>query len=285
MKPHLLKVPYGPANSFSVRKEQEPNVNNRWHYHSEVELIFIHSGHGTQFIGDNISKFSAGDILLIGSNLPHYWVYEDVETDTRPDSYATVIHFFENFMGERFLCLPESRALKNLLERARQGLLLKASKSPEVARLIENIHATEGLNRIIALLECLHAITKEEQVVQLSSVGFKYDFIDADDSRINAVYNFSLTNFGKKIKLQEVASIAGLTESSFCRYFKQQIGKTYSQFLIEIRVGYACKLLIDNKVNIKQVCYESGFNNFSCFHRCFKELTGKTPQLYKQIYS
>lgn len=102
--------------------------------------------------------------------------------------------------------------------------------------------------------------------------------------RINAIYNYSLTNFSKKIKIDEVATIAGLTASSFCRYFKQQIGKTYSQFLVEVRIGYACKLLIDNKMNIKQVCYECGFNNFSCFHRSFKEITGKTPQAYKQMY-
>ncbi|WP_184543182.1 AraC family transcriptional regulator [Mucilaginibacter sp. FT3.2] len=286
MKPQLLKVPYGPDHSFGVRKEMSPNINNRWHYHPEIELIHFHNGFGTQFIGDHISQFEPGDIVLVGSNLPHFWKYDEANfelpADTNP--YSTVIHFFENFMGERFLHLPETRHVKMLLEKAKRGIVLRGSDSKNIGNLIEKIHNSEGINKIIALIECISEFANCKNITPLSSLGFKYDFPESENKRINAIYNHSLNNFNKKIKLSDVAEIAGMTPNSFCRYFKHYTGKTYSDFVMDIRVGYACKLLIANKTNIKQICFESGFNNFSCFHQYFKKITGKTPQAYQLEY-
>ncbi|MEO6849921.1 MAG: AraC family transcriptional regulator [Mucilaginibacter sp.] len=287
MKPQLLKVPYSPAQSFSVRKEMAPNINNRWHYHPEIELIRFHNnGFGTQFIGDHISHFEPGDIVLVGCNLPHFWMYDEMNYKEGADTnqYATVIHFFENFIGERFIHLPEARHIKNLLEKAKRGLLLKGHIANRIGDLIENIYRSEGIYKILALITCLSEFALCENMITLSSVGFKYNFPESENKRINAIYNYSLNNFNQKIKLSEVAEIAQMTTNSFCRYFKHHTGKTYSNFLTEIRIGYACKLLIANKSSVKQVCYESGFNNFSCFHQYFKKLTGKTPQSYQGEY-
>jgi AraC-like DNA-binding protein len=98
------------------------------------------------------------------------------------------------------------------------------------------------------------------------------------------VYDYSFTNFKRKIELDEIAAIAGISPNSFCRYFKARTKKTYSQFIIEIKVGYACKLLIDNKYSVKQICYESGFNNFASFHKYFKQITNKSPLDYKKEF-
>ena len=286
MKPQLLKVPYGPDHSFSIRKEMSPNVNNRWHYHPEIELIHFHGGCGTQFIGDHISQFEPGDIVLVGCNLPHFWKYDDIYNDSPalPNPYATVIHFFENFIGERFLYLPESRHIKNLLEKAKRGILLKGSIAGEIGDLMEKIYQAEGIYKIISLISCLSEFALCENLMMLSSLGFKYGSAESDNKRINDIYNYSFNHFHQKIKLSEVAEIAQMTQNSFCRYFKYHTGKTFSDFLMEIRIGYACKLLIANKFSVKQICYESGFNNFSCFHRYFKKLTGKTPQSYQKEY-
>jgi len=289
MKPQLLKVPYGPEYSFGVRKEMMPNVNNRWHYHPEIELIHFQNGFGTQFIGDHISQFGPGDIVLVGCNLPHFWKYDEVSYDKalcpeKSDSYATVIHFFENFLGERFLHLPESRHIKTLLEKARSGILLRGAVADKVGELIEKVYQSEGIYKIISLITCLSEFATCESVTTLSSLGFKYSFPESDDKRINDIYNYSFNNFHRKVKLDDVAAIAQMTSNSFCRYFKYHTGKTYSEFLMEIRIGYACKLLIANKTSVKQICYESGFNNFSCFHRYFKKQTGKTPQGYQKEY-
>ena len=286
MKPQLLKVPYGPDHSFSVRRELSPNVNNRWHYHPEVELIHFHNGFGTQFIGDHISQFEPGDIVLVGCNLPHFWKYDEIyfRDPEHPVPYSTVIHFFENFMGERFLLLPETRPIKNLLERSKRGIRVKGLAAKGIADLIAQVYQAEGVYRITALIGGLTAIALSEHLATLSSLGFKYEFPDADNKRINAIYSYAFNHFHEKIKLEEVASVAQLTPNSFCRYFRRLTGKTFSDFITEIRVGYACKLLIANQSSVKQICYESGFNNFSCFHRQFKTMTGETPQHYQKKY-
>lgn len=284
MKPRLLKVPHGPAHSFSVRNDMLPNINNHWHHHEEVELIYFHQGHGTQFVGDCIMQFQAGDLALIGSNLPHYWKYDQEALEENAKPYSTVIHFYENFWGERFLMMPETKIIKQLLEKAKRGILIRGEEAQGIKDLMLKIYETEGLNRIILFLECLMKINKVENFKILSSPGFDYNFTDSENERINSIYSYTLQNFQQKIKLEEVAGIVGMTPNSFCRYFKSKTGKTFSAFLTEIRVGHACKVLLDNKKSIKQVYYDSGFNNFSCFHKYFKQVTGKTPQHYLKEY-
>lgn len=286
MKAQLLKVPHKTEYSFNARKDMIPNINNRWHYHEEIELIYFHKGSGTQFIGDNIQHFKAGDIVLVGSNLPHYWKYDDVHFMEKENGkpFSSVIHFYENFMGEPFLDLPECKAVKVLLEKAKRGLLINSPATKKIAPLIESVFQAEGLNRIIALLKCLIAFSEAEKCTTLSSMGFTYSFSTAEHDRINAIYNYTIRHFNEKICLKEIANIANLAPNSFCRYFKLKTGKTYYNFLTEIRIGYACKLLLDDKQSVKQICYESGFDNFSCFHKSFKKITGKSPQDYKNEY-
>jgi len=281
MKPKLLKVPKTPTHSFSVREDRDPFINNRWHYHTEVELIHFHEGSGTQFVGDHIKRFHSGDIILVGSNLPHYWRYDDVYfTDDNHSVHSSVIHFSENFWGETFLDLPETRPIRALLEKARRGILLTEKESENMPAFVDRIRQSEGVGRIIALIECLAAFAGSPQQHLLSSIGFRHDFSESENDRINAIYDYTFRNFSKKIYLEEVAAVAGLVPNSFCRYFKSRTGKTFSQFVTEIRVGHACKLLIDNRISIKQLCFESGFNNFTCFHKNFKMITGKSPQHY-----
>ncbi|NQX40219.1 AraC-type DNA-binding protein [Pedobacter steynii] len=287
MKPQHLKIPNSADQSFSVRKDMLPNINNRWHYHNEIELICFHKGSGTQFVGDHINKFMPGDIVLVGKDLPHYWKYDMpcIKNPAAEEPYSTVIHFYDNFIGERFLHLPETKQIKTILEKAKRGILIRGENSPEIVRAIEKIYQSSGLIKIIKLLECLLAISNLPQVVLLSSLGFKYDYGDSEDERINDIYNFVLNNFQRRIHLNEIASIADLVPNSFCRYFKTRTGKTFSRFLLEIRIGYSCKLILENKMYIKQVCFESGFNNFASFHKSFKLITGKTPKLYQQAHT
>jgi AraC-like DNA-binding protein len=286
MKPQLLKIPYASDHSFSIRKEMAPNINNRWHYHPEIELISFHKGFGTQFVGDHISRFGPGDVVLVGCNLPHFWKYDDEFYDDQQgaEPYSTVVHFFENFVGERFLHLPETRHIKALLDRAKRGILFKGKNALKVAEMINNIYKAVGIDQIIALITCLSAIALCEEFELLTSVGFNYSLWGAENKRINAVYKYSFDNFQRKIKQSEIAEIAGMTTNSFCRFFKNHTGKTYSDFITDIRVGYACKLLISDKMSVKEVCFDSGFNSFSCFHEYFKKLTGKTPQGYQKAY-
>ena len=276
MRPQLLKVSTGPRHSFSVRRDLVPYINNRWHYHPEIELIHFKKGEGTQFIGDSIKRFKSGDIVMVGAHLPHYWRFDDLyfEEDTKVQADIRVAHFCENFWGEQFLHLPENVNIKTVLEKARRGLQITGKTRQQVAELLERLIQTDGSERIIILMEALMTIADCKQLSTLSSIGFKHDMVDAENERVNAIYEYSLKNYKRKIQLEEIAAVANISPNSFCRYFKSRTRKTYSQFLIEIRVGQACK----------QLCYESGFNNFTSFHKYFKMITGKSPLCYQKEF-
>ena len=287
MKPLLLKVSSGPAHSFSVRHDVLPDINNRWHCHPELELIYFKKGSGTQFIGDSIKQFKAGDMVLVGSNLPHYWRFDDAyfHHDENIKVEMLVVHFCENFWGDQFLQLPENKLIKVLLERSKRGLQISGSTKEKLAALLAAMLNTDGADRVIMLLTALNTLATSNPVNYLTSIGFKYDHNESENDRLNNIYEYSVRNFRKKIYLDEIAEIAGVSSNSFCRYFKSKTRKTYSQFIIEIKVGYACKLLIENKLNIKQLCYDSGFNNFSTFHKHFKQVTGKSPLMYQKEFT
>ncbi len=154
----------------------------------------------------------------------------------------------------------------------------------KVAEVLDSLLTTTDTQRIILLIEALSIIADCKNLELLSSIGFRYDVVEDEKDRINAIYEYSLKNFKRPIQLEEIAGVANISPNSFCRYFKSRTRKTYSQFLIEIRVGHACKLLIENKMSIKQLCYESGFNNFTSFHKYFKMITNKSPLTYQREF-
>ena len=286
MKPQLLKVSMGPAQSFSVRQDSRPVMNNKWHYHPEVELIHFNKGYGTQFVGDSITKFESGDLLLIGSNLPHYWKFEESFLNSAPhEADIKVAHFSENFLGNLFLNLPENKPIKDILEKSKRGIRIIDGDKGKIAELLDLMLLSTGTERIIYMIQALLEISRCKHIEVLSSLGFVYNMEEIQKDRIKDIYEYSYANFRNKINLEEIADVAKVSPNSFCRYFKSRTQKTYSQFLMEIKVGQACKLLIDKKMNIKQVCYESGFNNFASFHKCFKGITGKSPLMYQREFS
>ena len=132
------------------------------------------------------------------------------------------------------------------------------------------------------LMEALMKISSSKQNKAISSIGSRNDFHQSENDRINAIYDYSIANFKRKISMEEMAAVANISPNSFCRYFKSRTRKTYTQFINEIRIGHACKLLLENKINVKQICYESGFHNFASFHKYFKSITGKSPLIYQK---
>ena len=286
MKPQLLKVANNPVNSFSARRDDVPYINNRWHYHAEVELIYFKKGNGTQFIGDSIKRFRSGDVVLVGAHLPHYFKFDEVYfNDTEKNNAdVLVVHFCENFWGSSFTNLPENKPLKLILEKAQRGIQVQDKSRRQIGELIESILISEGPKRLISLMEALLAIENCANNSVLSSIGFRHNFEETENDRINAIYNYSLANFKRKIQMEEMAAVANISPNSFCRYFKSRTRKTYTQFISEIRVGHACKLLIEDSMNVKQICYESGFHNFASFHKHFKMITGKSPLTYQKSY-
>ncbi|QNN43571.1 AraC family transcriptional regulator [Pedobacter roseus] len=287
MKPHLLNVSTNTVDSFSARRDIMPDINNLWHYHSALELIYIRKGRGTQFIGDSIKNFSEGDVVLLGSNLPHYWRFDpeffEKKEEESVDVYA--IHFKEDFLGAAFIDLPENQELKKMLAQSKQGIQLLGAAKERIAGLMPLIIEATGTMRIIKLLEVLTEIANCEEKKTLVSLGFKPNFLENEKDRIQSIYNYTISNYKNKIELKEIAAVAKISPNSFCKFFKTKSRKTYTQFLNEIRVGQACKLLIENDLTVKEICYDCGFYNFTSFHKYFREITGKTPLKYQQAFS
>ncbi len=287
MRPQLLIVPKGPNQSFSVRHDTVPFFFNKWHYHSEIEILYIVQGQGTQFIGDHISRFSDGDILIIGSNLPHYWRCDDNYFQDTPDLIAEgkVVHFIQDFWGEKFLSLPENMGINEIFKKAERGISINGKTREQIKPILDLMLNSIGSLRIILLLKMLYIIASSTELTFLSSASFQNTYNKSETERLNDIYKYTMSNFKQKISLEEIASISCLSVNSFCRYFKSQTKKTFSQFLMEIRIGHSCKLLIENRLSVSTICLESGFNNFSNFNRYFKLITGLSPLEYKKSFA
>src|SRR4051812_25825797 len=212
MRPQLLKVPHQPLTSFSVRQDKVPYINNKWHYHIEAELIYFKKGSGTQFIGDHIQNFKDGDVVLVGSNLPHYWRFDDAyfkeENELHADTF--VAHFREDFWGAHFLNLPENKGIRAMLEKATRGLSIEGESKEVIAGLLEKMLHAEGSRRVMLLIEALTVIS-ECSFDLLASIGFNNDFKEAESERINAIYDFTLANFKRPITTEEIAAVANIS--------------------------------------------------------------------------
>ena len=284
MKPHLLKVSLGPESSFDIRQNKGPNFYNQWHFHPEIELIYIHKGRGTRFIGNNVSRFESDELMLIGSNLDHMWRCdpEYFLKGSKLTAEVSVIYFHHDFLGDKFFASPELKTINSLLEKAKQGIKITGNTRYQLRDLIMKLPEATGIDRITTLLNILDKIAKTKEKQFVNSVYHPVKFEEAEANRLNKIFHHTLTNFQNKISLTDIAAVANLSPKAFCRYFKSKTRKTYYNFLLEVKVAHACNLLLQKDMTVYSVCYESGFNNLSNFNRYFKKITNKTPFEYKR---
>ncbi len=287
MKPHLLKIHLKSEHSFSVRYDRVPHFYNKWHYHPELELVHIIRGSGRQFIGDNVHHFKAGDMILLGANLPHLWYSDEkyLKMDSKVKLEAIVIHFVQECFGAHFFNIPENKELVRLFDRAQQAVRIKDTTKKKVSDLMQMLLLAKNSERVILLLQILQTIAHSRQTKTVSkNKGLQFRYNHGDAERVNNIYHYILDNFSREITLAEISKLAHLSPQSFCRYFKSRIKRTFSSFLLEVRIGHACKLLVETNKSIAEVCYESGFNNFSNFNRHFKSIVGKNPRAHRKYY-
>lgn len=286
MKPQFLKVPLKQELSFSIRRDVVPFFYNQLHYHPEIELLHIEKGSGTQFIGECIRNFTDDHMVIVGSNLPHMWRCDEKYHKGQEGLFAqsTAIHFRPDLWGEYFSNLPEFKAINDFLEYTESGLQIKGETKKRIGVLMREMIEMDGLDRMIHLLKILRILAFSNDITPITSTNFDFSLDDQDNQRLNQIYSYTRNNFERKISLEEVSEVANMSPTSFCRYFKSRMNKTYSQLLLELRVGQACKLLIDGNLSVSQVCFESGFNNISHFNRHFKLITQKTPLQYQHEY-
>lgn len=286
MKPRLLKVSLQPQQSFSVRHDVVPYFYKELHFHPELELVFIQRGSGTQFIGHHIQSFKAGDMILVGAGVPHLWKCDEQyhKGNARLKAEATVIHFLPGALGEQFFNLPENYKLLKLFGKAKQGISIQRKTKSHVASLLLQLLSCSDTKKIILFLEILHVLSISNDLQSINKKKLPVLQAEKEPERMNDIVQYLLANFQNPVTLKEIASIANLTPNAFCRYFKLRANKTYSSFLIEVRINHACKMLVETSRPVSGICYESGFNNFSNFNRYFKQLVGITPNQYRKKY-
>jgi len=286
MKPHLLKIPKEDEHSFSVRYDIVSHFYNKWHYHPELELVYIIEASGRQFIGDSIHHFKNNDLILLGSNLPHLWRCDEkfLVKNSKLKVEAIIVHFLPECFGSDFFRLPENQAIRDLFQKAQMGIRVKDQSGAAVSELMRQLVHAKNSERIILLLQILHIIAYSTQTKTICSEGLTFQYSPMEAERLNTIYQYILNNFTREITLEQIARIAHLTPNGFCRYFKSRIKKTFSRFLVEVRIGHACKLLAESDKPVADICFECGFNNFSNFNRHFKIIAGKTPLNHRKYY-
>jgi AraC-like DNA-binding protein len=282
MKKFLLKVTSGPGYSFSLVKEEQPFFYDVFHFHPQLELNLVLKGKGTRFVGDSIERFYDGDLILLGSNLPHVWKCdkEFYTGNKNLKCLSSTIHFDYGFLGEDFFDHPEFRKIKDLLTRSSAGIKLIGKLRQDISNQMELMIRQSQTERLITLLDILRRISISKGIKILSSRSILHAYKPHDSERIKKVHQYIVTHFKDQIKLEDVAKAASMSPTAFCRYFKQRTRKTFSHFITEVRVGYACQLLQQKKMKIAQVCYESGYSNLSNFNKQFKATMHLTPVEY-----
>lgn len=283
---YLKKNTKSPDSSFYIRHAVVPYMYDKWHFHEELELNLILQGSGTRFIGDSIQQFENEDLVLVGSKLPHVWKNDEIyyKGNSTLNAEAILIQFSPDFLGKDFLVLPEIHPIKALFHKAEQGLMITGNTREEVKVLMKKMVITENTNKLLLLLQVLDIIAKTDESVVLSSSAFISLYNNENSDKINRIYDYITNNFRKKINLNEVAELSHMNVSSFCRYFKKVTKKTFIEFVNEIRIGYACKLLSQHDHNVTEACFESGYKNLSYFIRIFRSITGLSPSEYKKQF-
>jgi AraC-like DNA-binding protein len=287
MKPQFHRVPVDMQNSFNIRHDQKPYFDTTWHYHPELELVYTIKGEGVRLIGDNIDTFSPGDIVLVGADLPHVWRCNPEYFQGSPtlQAEAIVLQFMPECLGRYLLGLPEAYLIPKLFEKAKSGLFITGEARAQLVPLLHEAVQATALDRVIILLSILKILSNSSEVNPITSELHAFrQSNESDVQRINKVYSYTLLNYKKDITLEEVAAMSNLSVTSFCRYFKLITKKTYYDFLLEVRISQACRLLIEDKLLTEVICFECGFNNVSNFYRHFKKITGLTPLGYKRKY-
>ena len=283
MKALFEKVMLSEQSSVLVRQFQLPYFDSPWHYHPEYELTYIPEGYGRRFVGDHVDTFRAGDLVLIGPDLPHFWRNDD--EFYQPDSIlraSSVVVQFPAAFDERVLALlPEATAIRQLLRRARYGVHFSVTCSELVAEPLEQLAKQTGLSQLLGLLAILNQLATDPEARLLASDGYQLATSSAETERMKRVLEFMLANFRSDIRIDQIASIAGMAPAAFCRYFKNRTRKTFVDYLNELRIGHARKLLATVDLSVGQIGMESGFSSNSHFHRLFKQHTGSTPFHYQ----
>ena len=279
-KPSYEKVSPDFGNSILVRQNVESGKQKKafWHFHPEIEMVYVNKGKGKRHIGTHLSYFNNSQLILIGSNLPHNGFTDRLTANGK----ETLVQFRPDLFGSAFMELPEMNAIVQLFEKAKKGIVYLSETKNRIGPRIEALYYQNSFERLVSLLEILDDLVKAEDYELLNADGFAFETETQDNDKIDLIFKYINAHFKDQISLDEIADVASMTVPGFCRYFKKVTGKTFTKLVNEYRVVHATKLLSESNSSITDISFECGFNNFSHFNKLFKEFTGKTALQYRK---
>lgn len=280
MRASLEKVALRPGESFVCREFRLPRFDSPFHFHPECELTLVAASHGLRFVGDSIERFEAGDLVLLGSNLPHYWTNPP---DWRGTARSVVVQFPLDLLGAGWLDTPEFAAVRRLLVKAERGVHFRGRTAAAAARRLRTMTGLAPFARLQLLLETLHALAGAPGARLLASAGFTPAMGVEDEGRLGRVLDYVNRRAAEGVQQREAARRAGLSPAAFSRYFRQKMGHTFEDFVNEIRVGRSCRALIETpEKSVAEIAFAAGYNNLANFNRQFRRRTGMSPVEYRR---
>lgn len=283
MEPLYFKIPRLKEESVRVEYWDLNFFFDPIHFHEECQLTYILEGDGQIFIGETITEFSKGEAFIIGKNIPHVLRnYENYYNNPNLHARAISVFFSYDTLMKIFEVVPEAKSIERLLKYAAYGIKMNGKIAGKVYKSVEKLLNLKKFDRVLELMRILNIISKAHDLSLISTTSIPLHSVSEDNQKINKIFEYVMTHFHDKIALNEVAARVNMSPTAFCRFFKQRTLKTFSNFLIEVRIGNACKMLAEGNYNTTQCCFSSGYNNVSNFHRHFRRVTGMTPSEYKQ---
>jgi len=280
MKPVFEQTPRRQWESFHCEVVRGPGYGATWHFHPEFQITLVLKSTGYRLVGDNITPLAPGDLVLVGANLPHVW-QQDPEGG-RGAVHAIVVRFLETFLGRDFLEIPESAAVQRLLKRAARGLRVTGRTRDAVAERLPRLAEANGLGRIAELLAILELLAQSRELHPIASAGFVPSLSSGDQGRMERVIAHIHAHLTGDVDRAGAARAAHLSEGAFSRFFRLRTGKTLPEYVNELRVGRACRLLADEPRKVTDIALDCGFRNLANFNRRFREITRLTPREYRQ---
>ncbi len=278
MKVLPFKIPKPENNAIVFQEDIELYFYDKLHQHEEIQITLIKKGKGTLIVGDSINYYDKGDVLIIGSNIPHVFKSDTEET---PNSHMQSLFFSKDSFGIDFFELEELQELKPFFKRSKHGFKITSSKKT-ITNLFSELKNASKFKLFTSLLETIK-ITSKCNYKSLSSFIYEKKYTDIEGKRMRDVMDFTIHHFKENINLNTISNIANMTPNAFCRYFKQRTNKSYFTFLNEFRIEKACKVLItDNETPVNQIAFQCGFNNLSNFNRMFKKFKKISPSNYRK---
>jgi AraC-like DNA-binding protein len=270
------------SESFLWLLDDYPREHSVWNVHPEYELHLIRRSSGISFVGDHVGEFHPGYLALVGGDLPHDWV-TILQPGEKIFGRDIVLQFGGDRLKEAGALLPELNDLERLLFLSRQGMVFRGQTAERAATMLERLGSAQGFSRLCLFFEILNVLSESVEYDIVSSKGFAPDLDSATMTRLQGVLRFLLQNFTKDIRLPDAARVAGMTESTFSRFFQKNTGNSFTDYLTCLRLCKAGMLLAQTPLPVTHICFESGYANIANFNRRFLETFHVTPSAYRQL--